>query len=210
MADIFDEINEEMRRDRTSALWTKYGKYVIGLAVAVIVVVAGRQAYVGYERSQAEAAANAFYSALQTDDSAAALAELDLPAGYTMLVDFRQAAALADEGDAAAASDAFLALSERTDIDVIYRDIARLISVQVAPATADVATLEARIADMAALAGPLQALALETNAGLALRRGDIEAARNALQQITTLSDVSGTMRQRAQQMLIVIGGEVSE
>lgn len=210
MADIFDEINEEMRRDRTSALWTKYGKYVIGLAVAVIVVVAGRQAYVGYERSQAEAAANAFYSALQTDDSAAALAELDLPAGYTMLVDFRQAAALADEGDAAAASDAFLALSERTDIDVIYRDIARLISVQVAPATADVAALEARIADMAALAGPLQALALETNAGLALRRGDIEAARNALQQITTLSDVSGTMRQRAQQMLIVIGGEVSE
>lgn len=210
MADIFDEINEEMRRDRTSALWAKYGKYVIALAVAVIVVVAGRQAYVGYERSQSATAANAFYSALQTEDSTAALADLDLPAGYTMLVQFRQAAALADAGDAAAASDAFLALAERTDIDAIYRDIARLISVQVAPAEADVAALEARIADMAGLAGPLQALALETTAGLALRRGDEEAARNALQQITTLSDVSGAMRQRAQQMLIVIGGEASE
>ena len=35
MADIFDEIDEELKRDRTQELWTKYGKYVMAAAAAV-------------------------------------------------------------------------------------------------------------------------------------------------------------------------------
>ena len=31
MADIFDEINEELKQDRMTALWRRYGKYVIAL-----------------------------------------------------------------------------------------------------------------------------------------------------------------------------------
>ena len=38
MADIFDEIDEELKRDRTQELWTKYGKYVIAAAAAVVLV----------------------------------------------------------------------------------------------------------------------------------------------------------------------------
>ena len=36
MADIFDEIDEELKRDRTQELWAKYGKYVIAAAAAVV------------------------------------------------------------------------------------------------------------------------------------------------------------------------------
>ncbi len=31
MADIFDEIEEELKQDRLNSLWAKYGKYLIGL-----------------------------------------------------------------------------------------------------------------------------------------------------------------------------------
>ena len=29
MADIFDEINEELKQDRMTALWQRYGKYAV-------------------------------------------------------------------------------------------------------------------------------------------------------------------------------------
>ena len=34
MADIFDEIDEELKQDRTKELWTRYGKFVIAAAAA--------------------------------------------------------------------------------------------------------------------------------------------------------------------------------
>ena len=37
MADIFDEINEELKQDRMAALWQRYGKYLIAVVVAIVV-----------------------------------------------------------------------------------------------------------------------------------------------------------------------------
>lgn len=207
MADIFDEINEDLRKDRASALWSKYGFYVIAIVASIVVIVAGRQIFVGYQSTQAAKAADAFYTALQSEDSNTALAALDLPEGYSMLADFRMAASLAEAGDAAGASDAYLALSESADIDRIYRDVATLLSVQTAPDSVSADTLIDRISNMASLAGPLQSLALETLAGLSLRAGDVDAAKDALVRLRDLPDSSFTMRQRAQQMYLTLGGE---
>ncbi len=41
MADIFREIDEEVRRDKAAELWKKYGWVVTALAVLVVVGVAG-------------------------------------------------------------------------------------------------------------------------------------------------------------------------
>ena len=207
MADIFDEINEDLRKDRASELWSKYGIYVIAIVASIVLVVAGRQVFVGYQASQAAKSADAFYSAIQADDSDTALAALDLPDGYEMLAAFRQAASMAAGDDKSGASDAYLALSEDTGIGQIYRDIALLLSVQSAPASASVDGLTDRISNLAALAGPMQALALETLAGLYLRSGDISAAKDTLTRMSELTDISAPMRGRARQMLQVLGGE---
>lgn len=34
MADIFDEIDEELKQDRAKQVWARYGKYVIAAAAA--------------------------------------------------------------------------------------------------------------------------------------------------------------------------------
>jgi hypothetical protein len=44
MNDFIHEINQELREERNRALWKRYGKYVIAMAVAIVVLVAGRQA----------------------------------------------------------------------------------------------------------------------------------------------------------------------
>ena len=40
LSDIFREIDEELRRDSLAQLWKKYGHYVIGLAVLIVIATA--------------------------------------------------------------------------------------------------------------------------------------------------------------------------
>ena len=39
MADIFDEIDEELKQDRAKQVWARYGKYVVSAATAVVLSV---------------------------------------------------------------------------------------------------------------------------------------------------------------------------
>jgi len=64
LADIFHEVDEEVRRERLQKLWDRYSIYIIGLAV---LIVAGMAAWRGYEwwvAKQAAAAGAQFEQAL--------------------------------------------------------------------------------------------------------------------------------------------------
>ena len=64
MADIFDEVNEDLKRDQMQKLWSRFGKYVI-LAVSIVVLgVGGRQGYTTWHNHQVSTAATASSSAL--------------------------------------------------------------------------------------------------------------------------------------------------
>ena len=53
VADLFQEIDDELRQDKASKLWKIYGKYVIAVAVIVIISVAS---YRFWEQSNLEKA----------------------------------------------------------------------------------------------------------------------------------------------------------
>lgn len=206
MADIFDEINEELKQDRQAVLWQRYGKYVIAVAVLVIAVVGARQGYVYWTEKRDGAAATAYYQAASANDSGEALQDVldSLTPGYQMLADFTIARKLAEQGKSSEAEAAFLDLAEREDIDGFYRETALLLSVMHAPDSANSDDLLARIAVLTDTAGPLQGLALEQAAGLALKKGRASDAASYLEKITTLSDVPSSLRQRATQLLTIV------
>ena len=41
MADIFREVDEEVRRDKALEFWSKYQNYLIGLAIVIVLATAG-------------------------------------------------------------------------------------------------------------------------------------------------------------------------
>jgi hypothetical protein len=43
MSDIFQEVEEDVRRERYEKLWKKYGNYIIALAVLIVAGVAAWQ-----------------------------------------------------------------------------------------------------------------------------------------------------------------------
>ena len=62
---IFDEITADLRRDRLAVAWDKYGRYIIGLAFAIVGLVASVIGYDALRTGQREAA-SARYDALLT------------------------------------------------------------------------------------------------------------------------------------------------
>jgi len=206
MADIFDEIDEELKQDRAKEVWLRYGKYVAAAAAAVVLGVGASQGYSAWQKSQAETAADAYQQALAADDAMGALENQlgSLTDGYAMLARFRIAAAKAESGDAAGAETAYLAIAADAGLSSLYRDAATVLSAMNAPDTASPSDLQVRLAPIANGTGPWRPLALELSAALDLKAGDPDAARAKLESIIELEETPAELRQRAAQLAAVL------
>jgi len=133
MADIFREIDEEVRRDKAAALWKKYGTLITILAVLAVLGVAGWQFWLHREQQASQAVGAKLEEALKASrDNRGAEAESILvelsanaPAGYRQIARFRLAAETAKR-DAAAGVAAFDALAADASLEQVYRDLAKL------------------------------------------------------------------------------------
>lgn len=133
MADIFREIDEEVRRDKAAELWKKYGWVVTGLAVLAVLAVAGWQFWLHRENQASQAVGARLEDALKSSrdgdgtQAEAILKELvaGAPAGYRQIARFRLAAETAKR-DAAAGVAAFDALAADASLEQVYRDLAKL------------------------------------------------------------------------------------
>ena len=53
MADIFDEIEEELKKDKAQVLWARYGKFAIAAVAAIILAVGSAQGFKAWKTKQA-------------------------------------------------------------------------------------------------------------------------------------------------------------
>ena len=65
MSDIFQEVEEDVRREHYEKLWKKYGNYVIAAASVLVLAVAGYQAWTRYDLSQRQKSSDAYEAAVQ-------------------------------------------------------------------------------------------------------------------------------------------------
>ncbi|MGX5736104.1 tetratricopeptide repeat protein [Bosea thiooxidans] len=133
MADIFREIDEEVRRDKAAELWKKYGWVVTALAVLAVLAVAGWQFWLHRENQASQAVGARLEAALKSSrDGDGTQAETILkelatgaPTGYRQIARFRLAAETAKR-DATAGVAAFDALAADASLEQVYRDLAKL------------------------------------------------------------------------------------
>src|SRR5215472_10903413 len=93
VSELFDEVDEEVRREQLKKLWDKYSVLIIALAILVIAGVGGWRGYQYLEAKKAAEAGDAFNKAVELAEqgkhSEAETAFSDLaakaPAGYRML-----------------------------------------------------------------------------------------------------------------------------
>jgi hypothetical protein len=215
LSDLIDEVDEEMRADRARKLAQRYGGLVTGVVLLAIAGVGGWEAWRWHERREAGKAAESFLAT--TRDAAAEGADLramadrftamapDAPAGYRALARLRAAALLAETGQTEQALAAYDALSRATDMDPLYRDLATLMWGLRALDSGDAAQIQARMAPLAAPGAPWRASAQEVQALAALKAGNTEQARTALQAITSDAATPQGLRDRAGRLLQGLG-----
>ena len=103
MSELFDEVDEEVRRDQLKKLWDQYSVLIVAGALLIIAAVAGWRGYEYLEAKKATEAGSAFDAAVSLSEqnkhaeAEAAFNKLaaTAPSGYRMLARLRAAAEVA-------------------------------------------------------------------------------------------------------------------
>lgn len=214
MADIFKEVDEDLRRDNAAKVWKKYGAYIVGVAVAVILAVAGVQAWRAYDLDQRSKLSDQFAAALEsvakgeTAAAQSALRQLGDPTagGYRSLAALEEARILAESGDVAGAIAIWDQIAGTSSLGQGLQTAAVILSVMHQIDSGDAPSLRARLEPLIAEGQPYRAAALELSALLALRQGDAAAARTFYGTIADDRASPAGARARAAQMLAALKG----
>ncbi|MFM2282233.1 MAG: hypothetical protein RLZZ444_4464 [Pseudomonadota bacterium] len=213
------EVNEELRSEQMKAVWKRFGPVIIGIAVLIVVGVAGNVAYQWWENTQKSASGDRFMSALQAagqnnlDEAQKQLEALskDGFGSYPLLARIRLASLKADKGDVAAAVSDFSAIGKDGTIPEAVRNAVRL---RAAWLLVDTGTYEQVAAEVEELAVPSSANRFGAREALGLsawKAGDYAKARDWYQLIVDdQASPSGVMnRARTMLDLITASGKLS-
>jgi hypothetical protein len=133
VADIFREIDEEVRREQLKKLWQRYGNYAVAAAVLLVAAIAAWRGYGWWEAKRAAESGAAFEAAISLADAnkyadaeqAFAKVVADGTTGYRNLARVREAAALA-ETDPKAALAAYDKIASDGSAGAALQDLATL------------------------------------------------------------------------------------
>jgi len=204
VADIFHEVDEEVRREQLKKLWDRYSIYLIALAV---LIVAGMAAWRGYEywvAKKAAAAGAEFEAAIALNEEGkraeaeAAFAKVaaEAPAGYRMLARMRAAGALAQSKPADAVK-AYDEISADTAVGTIWQDLAAVRAGLLLVDTAPLADMRRRLDPVAEPTRSFRHTARELLALSAWRNHDFAATRKYIDMIAGDAESPIGVRARA-------------
>lgn len=216
MADIFQEVDEEVRKDRYQLLWQRYGKFVIALIVLIVGGTAASVAWNEYQQSQRLEAGERFAAARALEDdgdtAGARTAFQELAesggGGYDMLAGMKAAEMLLVQGDKAGAAAELRSVATAAD-DPLIGEIARLKAIAL---EIDLGKTEGLAAELETLSGddqPYRFTARELHGLLAMQGGDTAKAREIFTALAANPDAPGSQRQRANALVSRLGGDAS-
>ena len=205
MSELFDEVDEEVRREQLKKLWDKYSIYIIAAALLIIAAVGGWRGYQYVEAKKAAEASEAFNKAVELAEQGkhaeaeAAFADLvaKAPYGYRLLSRFHMAAEAANR-DPKAAADMFDKLSADASIGAEQQELARIRAAGLLVDSASYADMKQRLEADTGPAATFRHVARELLALSAFRANDASAARQWLGQISTDAETPPSLRSRAE------------
>lgn len=211
MADIFHEVDEEVRRERLQKLWERYSIYIIGAAVLIVASIGGWRGYEYWEAKKAAAAGAQFEAALNLSDAGkhaeadAAFAKIaaEAPGGYRLLARLRGAADLAQTKPTDAIK-AYDELAADASLGQTLQDLAALRAGMLMVDKAPLAEMQHRLDSVAEPGRAFRHSARELLALSAWRNHDFTAARRYIDMLATDAETPPGARARAEVLSAVI------
>jgi len=211
VVDVFDEVEEELRRERYQAALRRWGPWVGGVAVAIVAGVAGYQFWDYRSTTAAEASAEQYLSAsrlfedgeLSQADAAFGEMAQSGPAGYATLSLMRQGEIAVSENRLEDAARHFEQAAERAP-EPFTRDLARYKAALARFDALSYDDLSVRLTPLTEGDALFGTLARELMAAAAVRDERWDEARSAYELLSISLDAPPGLARRAAEALVYI------
>ncbi|TCU21914.1 hypothetical protein EV130_110259 [Rhizobium azibense] len=203
------EVNEELRSDQMKGAWRRFGRYVIAIAVLIVVGTAGKVAFDYWDDNRSSGTGDQFLAAMKladenkSDEALAALATLEKEGhgAYPVLARMRAASVRAQKGDNAAAISDFEAIGKDQSVPEAVRDAARMRAGWLLIENGTYEQVSGAVEDMAIPANAFRHSAREALGLAAYKAGKMGQARQWYQAIADDAASPRNIANRAQIML---------
>jgi hypothetical protein len=205
VSELFDEVDEDVRRDQLKKLWDQYSIYIVAGALLIIAAVGGWRGYQYLEAKKAAEAGANFDQAIELSEankhaeSEAAFNKLaaSAPSGYRILSRLHAAAEVASR-DPQAGAKLYDDISTDRSVGAAEQDLAKVRAAGLLVDTAGYPDMLARLEPATAPGSTFRHTARELLALSAWRANDMTAARRWLDLIANDGETPPGLRSRAE------------
>jgi hypothetical protein len=205
VSELFDEVDEDVRRDQLKKLWDQYSIYLVAGALLIIAAVGGWRGYQYLEAKKAAEAGAAFDQAAdlaeknKPAEAEAAFTKLaaEAPSGYRTLARLR-AAAEAAKRDPQAAVKLYDEIAADRSVNVPEQDLAKLRAASLLLETTTYDNMRQRLEAAAAPGGTYRHSARELLALSAWRANNVVETRRWLDLIANDGETPASLRSRTE------------
>ena len=197
-------LDEDLRQDKVARLWKAYGKYLVSLAVFIILAIAGYRFIEHMNEENREQASELYELASEagrTGDKKAAIElfsdeRFNETIGYAIISKLKKATLAKSNNDPEGMAIVLKQIVTNEEIPSYLRNLARL---KLIASDSDnyISQLDALIEGD----GPWKFLALELKGGMELEVGNLKEARSIFEELTIEADTPNNMRRRASEIL---------
>jgi len=205
VSELFDEVNEDVRREQLKQLWDRYSVYIVAAALLVIAAVGGWRGYQYLEAKKAAEASVAFNKAVDLSEQSkhteaeAAFNSLaaTAPSGYRQLARLRAASEVASR-DPQAAVKLYDDIATDRSVSTLDQELAKVRAAQLLVDTSGYPDLLTRLESETVPTATFRHTARELLALAAWRANDMTSARKWLDMIANDGETPPGMRSRAE------------
>ena len=203
MADIFDEVSEELKQDQLKKIWQDYSKYIISVSIILFASGLGYFFYDKWKIEKLEVSSSHFFSGLEKLEEKNFQSSLDYFSkginqdnlGYKTLSLFGIAEANFKIGKIDEMILNYKEIYEDSNIDIYYRDLSRLLSVM-KDNKSSFETQKQILEPILNSPSKLQLLAAELEILLLIRFDKVDEAKLSLTKLLKRSDLSFEQKNR--------------
>jgi hypothetical protein len=205
VSELFDEVDEDVRRDQLKKLWDRYSIYIVAGALLIVAAVGGWRGYEYLEAKKAAEAGAAFEQAVELSEqnkhaeAEAAFTGLaaKAPSGYRTLARLRAAGEAASR-DTQAAAKLYDDIAADRSVSGPERDLAKVRAAGLLLEKTSYPDMLARLESATVPGSTFRHSARELLALSAWRANDTAAARQWLDLIANDGETPSTLRSRAE------------
>jgi hypothetical protein len=205
VSELFDEVDEEVRREQLKKLWDRYSIFIIAGAILIVAAVGGWRGYQYLEAKKAAEAGAAFEAAAELSEQGkhteaeTAFTKLaaTAPYGYRMLSRLRAAAEVATR-DPPAAAKLYDDIAADRSVAAPEQDLARIRAAGLLLDTTSYNNMLQRLEPATAPGATYRHTARELLALSAWRANDAAATRQWLDMIANDGGTPASLRSRAE------------